>query len=562
MSLTLDRLDVQADLTARALELMPSPTVILDGEMRLRFANAAARERLEPPPPEEDPLPSFDQVLGRSGRVSSDVRLRILSCCAAALRGRQGTGRHDAIIAVEPGLMIAFHARHLEGERWMVVLEDRTASLDPNAILDEAQRDVLTGLGNGLYLAERSKEMLAQTDQEDRPALLLLDVDRFREVNESLGRQGGDALLRAIAGRLKRATRDADRLARLDADQFAVLQTNGLGADHLAARLVEILSRPYLIRGEIATIGVSAGIARAASRDTPETLLHNAGLARREAKQAGGNAWRRFGQSLAERARSRQDLEADLRKALALDQLSLVYQPRMNVRTHAITGFEALARWTHPVRGAVPPSLFIPVAEEIGVIRSIGVWALRTACHDAAAWPEPVSVSVNVSFRQLEEGRAFVTEVVEALRSSGLPARRLELELTETALIRRPDDVRALLGELHGLGVRLAMDDFGAGDMAVRQIRTFPFDSIRIDQSFIRTLDSGADSGAVVRAIATLGAGLGMSVVAEGVETRHQALIVRGDGCTDIQGYLISRPVPVTEVPGLLTRDLSKTFVG
>jgi EAL domain-containing protein (putative c-di-GMP-specific phosphodiesterase class I) len=263
---------------------------------------------------------------------------------------------------------------------------------------------------------------------------------------------------------------------------------------------------------------------------------------------------------MADRALLRQELEADLRKALALDQFSLAYQPRVNLRDSVVTGFEALARWHHSRRGLVPPSVFIPVAEDIGMIGPLGDWALRAACRDAAEWPEPLAVSVNVSPRQLDDPQHFIAQVTAALRESGLPTRRLELELTEAALTRRPDEARLLLRDLHELGVRIAMDNFGTGPGSLRHLRGLPFDTIKIDQSFIRSLDSNNDSGALVRCVAALGTGLGMTVIAEGVETLGQARMVEADGCTDIQGYLVSKPVPPADVAALLQRDLSEVL--
>jgi diguanylate cyclase (GGDEF)-like protein len=558
VSARLETKDAPLSMAENALEQFPWPVVIVDGDLRLRVANASARVRLEPPPPEEDPAPSLETVLARSGRIPSDVRLRILSCCGAEIRGGGPTAKSETIIALSPGHTIALYARALGNDRWMVVLEDRLGRIDPDAFPDEAHRDKLTELGNRRHIEKKLTEVQSDEDPDNHPAILLFDVDRFREINDRLGRHGGDALLRAISGRLRRATRDAEQLARLDGDIFAVLQYNGQTADNLAARLVDLLGRPYLVRGEVVTIGVSLGIARAPEDGgTAETLLRNADLARGEAKEAGGHTWRRYGQSMAERARSRLELEADLRKALALGQFSMAYQPKVNLRTRRVTGFEALARWTHPRRGAVPPGVFIPVAEDIGIINQIGDWALRTACRDAMAWPDPLTVAVNVSPKQLGHGQHLISQVVAALRDVGLPTRRLELEITESALTRHPDDSRTLLRELHDLGVRIAMDDFGTGYSSMGQLRTFPFDVIKIDQSFIWSLDSNNDSGAVVRAIATLGAGLGMSVIAEGVETRNQARMVEIDGCSDIQGFLISRAVPAEDVEALLTLDVA-----
>ena len=319
---------------------------------------------------------------------------------------------------------------------------------------------------------------------------------------------------------------------------------------------MDLLGRPYLIRGEVLSVGVSAGVARAPGDGVSAALLlQNADYARHEAKEAGGQTWRHYGHSMADRARLRQDLEGDLRNALALGQLSLAYQPRVNLRTRAVTGFEALARWTHPKRGAVPPAVFIPVAEDIGLIGQIGDWALRAACRDAACWPEPLLVSVNVSARQLDDEQHFISQVAVALRESGLPSRRLELEITETAMTRHPEEARILLRDLHELGVRIAVDNFGVGRASLRQLLTFPFDTIKIDQSFTRSLDSNNESGAVVRAVAALGSGLGMTVIAEGVETINQVRMVEADGCTEIQGYLVSRPIPPDGVDALLARD-------
>ncbi len=356
------------------------------------------------------------------------------------------------------------------------------------------------------------------------------------------------------------ATRECDQIARLDGDTFAVLQYNGQAADSLAARLVDLLGRPYMIRGEIATIGISVGVARAPTDGTSAAmLLKHADFARHEAKQAGGQTWRHFGQGMGDRARLRQELEVDLRTAFALRQLHLAYQPRFNLKAQAVTGFEALARWTHPTRGMVPPAVFIPIAEDIGLIGELGDWALHAACHDAAAWPSPLIVSVNVSARQLDDGHHFIAQVAEALRGSGLPTHRLELEITEAALSRHPEQSRILLRELHELGVRIALDNFGCGCASLGHLRAFPFDTVKIDQSFTRGGNHEAD--AMLRAIAAAGTGLGMTVIAEGVETANQARIVQADGCSEIQGYLISQPVPAACVPALLARDLNEVLM-
>lgn len=541
----------------RALEQLPYPVVILDGDLRLRLANAEARTRLASPPVEDDPAPGFETVLARSGAMSSDVRAHILSCCGAEVRGANALGKDGAVFPVSPGQAIALHARRLGDDRWMVVLEDRPVRDSDPSRTGQSERDPLTGIGDRAYFERKVTEALAGNEPGRFPSVLVLDVDRFRAVNDRLGRQCGDAILRAMAGRLRRATRGEDMIARLEGDTFAVLLNDGTAADKLAIRLVDLLGRPYLARGEVVTIGISLGAARApADGKTARDLLASADMARREAKSMGGQCWRRHGQSMADRARARLDLETDLRRALVLGQMHLVYQPKVNLRTRTVTGFEALSRWTHPKRGPVPPGLFIPVAEDIGMIAPIGDWALRAACHDAVTWPEPLTVAVNVSARQLDNGSHFMTQLTAALRESGLPTRRLELEITETALTHHPDEARRVLRDVHELGVQIAMDDFGSGYSSLRQLRDYPFDTIKIDQSFIRSLDSSDDSGALVSAIATLGAGLGMTVVAEGVETLNQARMVAAHGCTDIQGYLISQPVLRAEIPTLLARPV------
>ncbi len=558
MSAVLDVPQQVVSMADTAFERMPFAAVILDGDLRLRRANARARARFRTPPIDDNSAPPFDTMLARSGRIPIDIRLRILSCCGTEIRQGDGNGEHDGVFPLASGHTIALFTRPLGGNRWMVVLEDRRGRGDADAISAEDHRDQLTDIGNRRHIETKLTEALAEADPDSQPAILTFDIDRFRSVNDRLGWKGGDALLRAVVGRVRQATRESDQIGRLDGDTFAVLQYNGQAADNLAPRLVDLLGRPYLIRGEVATVGISVGVARApADGTTASALLQHAEYARHEAKEAGGQTWRHFGHSMADRARLRQELESDLRKALALGQLSLAYQPKVNLRTRTITGFEALARWTHPKRGMVPPAVFIPVAEDIGLIGPLGDWALHAACREAETWPDPLVVSVNVSAHQLDDEQHFISQVTSALRQSGLPTRRLELEVTEAALTRRPEEARVLFRDLHELGVRLAMDNFGTGRASLRDVRTFPFDTLKIDQSFTRSLDSNNESGAMVRAIAAFGTGLGMMVIAEGVETLGQARMVEADGCTDIQGYLVGKPIPVEEISALLKRDLS-----
>jgi predicted signal transduction protein with EAL and GGDEF domain len=363
----------------------------------------------------------------------------------------------------------------------------------------------------------------------------------------------GDALLCLVAQRLRRETREEDLLVRLGGDEFVILLANGDRAEVLAKRVVDLLSRPFLVEGQIANISASVGVARFPEHGpSADDLMRHADLALYGAKSAGGHTWRAFEPNLAAEANARRELETDLRKALALGELSLAYQAQINVRSRALTGFEALLRWTHPTRGDVSPVQFIPVAEDIGCIIALGEWVLKTACQEAAGWPAPLTVAVNVSPRQLADSERLFNVVQAALQASGLAPERLELEITETSLLSPDAHVLDTLHRFRAAGIRIAMDDFGTGYSSLSQLRSFPFDKIKIDRSFVAMLGVEDDAAVVIRAIAALGVGLGMTTTAEGVETAEQAALVAADGCTDIQGYLISRPIPATEIEALL----------
>jgi diguanylate cyclase (GGDEF)-like protein len=385
--------------------------------------------------------------------------------------------------------------------------------------------------------------------------LLMIDLDRFKPVNDTLGHPIGDALLCLVAQRLRRETREEDLLVRLGGDEFLILLASGDRAEALAARVVDILSRPFLVEGQIANIGASVGIARFPEHGpSTDDLMRHADLALYDAKSAGGRAWRVFDPILATKAHARRELETDLRKALSLGELSLAYQAQFNVGTRTLTGFEALVRWNHPTRGTVSPTQFIPVAEDIGCIVALGEWVLKTACKEAARWPGSLTVAVNVSPRQLADSERLFNAVQAALQASGLAAERLELEITESSLLSPDAHVLDILHRLRASGIRIAMDDFGTGYSSLSQLRSFPFNKIKIDRSFVASLGVDDDAAVVIRAIAALGAGLGMTTTAEGVETAEQAALIEADGCTDIQGYLISRPIHAADIDALLRR--------
>ena len=377
----------------------------------------------------------------------------------------------------------------------------------------------------------------------------------MKAVNDGCGRSVSEALLRIVAQRLRSAVREEDLVGQFGGEEFAVLLRQGAGAEQLGARIIDLLGRPYLIEGRQVSIGANVGVALG-PRDGADAaaLIQSADLALLEATGTGGRGVRVFEPALGERARLRLGLETDLRRAIALNQLELHYQPQARLSDGRLLAFEALLRWRHPVRGWVSPADFIPLAEEIGFIVPLGEWVLRSACAAAAAWPGALTVAVNVSALQLEDGARLQRAVAAALAAAGLPATRLEIEITESALAVNGGQAAEVLHALRSTGVRVSMDDFGTGYSSLSQLRSFPFDKLKLDRSFVRDLSGSAEAAAVVRAIASLGNSLGMTTTAEGVETPEQAGVVRANGYTDMQGYLVSRPVPAGAVAALIAR--------
>jgi predicted signal transduction protein with EAL and GGDEF domain len=350
------------------------------------------------------------------------------------------------------------------------------------------------------------------------------------------------------------AVRGADTVARLGGDEFAIVQvgTKPADASELAGRLIEQLSEPFDILGHQVVIGASIGIAIAPTDGKePDQLLRNADMALYRAKSSGRGCYHFFQPEMDAQMQARHALETDLRKAVTAGEFEMYYQPIVELAGGVITGFEALVRWNHPQRGVVTPGNFIPVAEEIGLIGALGDWVLKQACRDAATWPEGLTVAVNLSAVQFRNP-SLALSIVSALSASGLDASRLVLEITETVLLQ---DDRAILDTLHqirALGARISMDDFGTGYSSLSYLRSFPFDKIKIDRSFIQELGRKDDCIAIIRAVTRLGENLGMVTIAEGVETHEQLDILRAEGCTQVQGYLFSPPRPASEVPKLL----------
>jgi diguanylate cyclase (GGDEF)-like protein len=408
-----------------------------------------------------------------------------------------------------------------------------------------------------VLLRERMAEGLARVESHGEPmAVFYLDLDNFKGVNDTLGHPIGDKLLGIIATRIRSAVRDGDTVARLGGDEFAVLQgySSAEAAGALARRLVSVISDPIEIDGQEINSGVSIGIALAPSDgNAADHLMKCADLALYRAKAEGRGTFRFFEPDMDACIQARRALELDLRRALTAGEFSLVYQPQINLASNALVAMEALLRWNNAERGPVPPSEFIPLAEEMGLIVSLGEWVLREACHEAARWPDPVKVAVNLSPVQFRN-RALVTTVTQALAAARLAPHRLELEITEAVLLQDDETVVTMLHQLRALGVRISMDDFGTGYSSLSYLRSFPFDKIKIDRSFIKDIDRNRDSAVIIRAIASLGTSLGIETTAEGIETEEQLDVVRRAGCTEMQGYLASPPRPASEALGLIAR--------
>src|SRR5882757_4749917 len=419
-----------------------------------------------------------------------------------------------------------------------------------------AQHDGLTGLPNRTLLRQQMDDLLLHTRRSaEKVAVLVFGLDNFKAVNDTLGHGIGDKLLRGVAKRLRSTLREEDVLARLNSDEFAIVQS-GLARPEdavlLAKRLLEAIADPYLLNGHSVVIGASIGIAMApGDGDESDKLLKNADMALSRAKNDSRGTFSFFEAGMDARAQTRRKIEADLRDAIQNDVLRPYYQPLIDLATGRITGFEALVRWPHPERGMVSPAEYIPVAEETGLINAVGGLMLRRACRDAARWPDDVRVAVNLSPLQFRVGN-LLSVVMDALKQSGLPPKRLELEITETLLLEKSSQVLATLHALRTLGVRISMDDFGTGYSSLSYLRSFPFDKIKIDQSFVRGLGSNRDAQAIVRSIISLGIGLGVTITAEGVETEAELSCLRAEGCHEGQGFLFSRARPNVEIVSLL----------
>jgi diguanylate cyclase (GGDEF)-like protein/PAS domain S-box-containing protein len=459
----------------------------------------------------------------------------------------------ESVHKLANGHSITVVRRPMENGGWVSTHEDITHRLRlEDRIAHLALHDGLTDLPNRTLLRERLEHALLSAHASESVAVLCLDLDRFKEVNDTLGHAVGDTLLQAVAERLKSCVRKTDTVARIGGDEFVVVQVSAdplKEAAVLSERFLEKITAPYELGGHHVIIGTSIGIAVSPRDGTDQDkLLQNADIALYRSKTAGRGTYHFFEQEMNEHLLARRSLERDLRRALVKGEFELHYQPILNLKRNAIGACEALLRWRHPERGLIPPSEFIPLAEETGLIAPIGDWVLRHACAEARNWPADVKVAINLSAIQFKSPM-LPKMILNALTASGLAANRLEIEVTENVLLKNSENVIAILEEIHRMGARVTLDDFGAGYSSLSYLRTFRFDKIKIDRCFIADLTSGNEAArAIVRAITSLGCDLGIATVAEGVETEAQLQRVRQEGMSEIQGFLFGEPAPAAKL--------------
>jgi diguanylate cyclase (GGDEF)-like protein len=456
------------------------------------------------------------------------------------------------ILETKTGLSYQIVNQPLPEGGWVTTHEDITAlRRSEEQIKHLAHYDALTDLPNRLLFRQQLDREFKQTSAGDVFALLYIDVDEFKGINDSLGHPVGDDFLKSLAGRLKHCVKPTDFVARLGGDEFAIIQTGIGGVDdvkELVARLYEAIRRPFECLGHHLLTDASIGVAMApADGSDIDLLIKNADLAMYSAKAAGRRTSRFFEPQMDANARARRALEQDLREAIRAQSFELHYQPLVDLASNTVTGCEALLRWRHPVRGMISPVEFIPVAEETGMITELGEWVLVTACAEAASWPHHVRLAVNVSPVQFKS-QTLPLKVATALATSGLSPHRLELEITEAVLIRDDEAALGILHQLRDIGVRIALDDFGTGYSSLSYVQRFPFDKIKIDRSFISDITETGGSRSIVQAVVNIAAARNMTTTAEGVETTEQRDVLRGLGCTQMQGYLFSRPRPPEEI--------------
>jgi diguanylate cyclase (GGDEF)-like protein len=476
--------------------------------------------------------------------------------CDAVLKNVGEKKLTHTILTTKSGLSVQIVNQPLNEGGWVTTHEDVTELKRSEQRIEHlAHYDVLTGLPNRALFRERLQQELKGTERGKQFALLYIDVDEFKEINDSLGHPVGDEFLKALAQRLKDCVREMDFIARLGGDEFAIIQTSvsgSLDVEELLTRVHAAIRNPFQCAGHQLSSDASIGVAMAPADGAEiDQLIKNADLAMYDAKSSGRRTFRFFEPRMDAKAKARRELAVDLREAIRASGFQLHYQPIVNIRDNKITGCEALLRWNHPAKGMISPTDFVPIAEDTGLITEIGEWVLLTACMEAAGWPDQIKVAVNVSPVQFKS-QTLALKVMQALAASGLSPSRLELEITEAVLIRDDEAALAVLHQLRAIGVRIALDDFGTGFSSLSYLQRFPFDKIKIDSSFIADLAGSGGSSSIVQAVVTIADARNMVTTAEGVETQQQLDLLRTLGCTEMQGWLFSAARPASEMRPML----------
>ena len=548
----------EEQLLRTVLNNLTQGVLMFDSETRLIFCNQRYKEMYGLSPDVATPGRQLRELLEqriKSGSFSDDPndyleRLR---------EGMVGGKTFNRIVSLADGRVFSVLSKPMASGGWLATHEDITErQRSEERIAHMARHDALTDLPNRVLLREQLEHELKRVKRGECLAVLCLDLDQFKGVNDALGHPVGDELLKMVSVRLRGCTREIDTVARVGGDEFAIIMTQiqqPTDAAALSKRIRESVTKPYQIDGHQIVTDISIGISVAPiDAVAPDPLLRNADMALYGAKADGRGTFRFFEPEMNTRMKARRELEMDLRKALLGREFELHYQPLVNLESNDVNAFEALLRWDHATRGMVSPAEFIPIAEETGLIVPLGEWVLKTACVEAVNWPDHIKVAVNLSPAQLNN-RNLLTMVKEALTETGMSPHKLQLEITETVLLQNTFATLATLHELRRMGVQIALDDFGTGYSSLSYLRSFPFDKIKIDRSFIQDLSNGAEPLAIVNAVAGLAKCLNMTSTAEGVETQQQLEALQSIGCTEMQGYLFSRARPAGEIRQFFTQN-------
>lgn len=557
--------DEISPLVAAALNTRRSASVVFGPDLCVLYASAMLGPLLGLESEDLARGAALSSVIEKSLAIDDASRAQLAMRLKAATIG-EGIGNSPGnLTSVDGSRSIRVETRSIGQYCWMSTFEDITEQRETEShLLNLASHDPLTGLGNRVYFQQRLAAALAK-DPDAGPAVLLVDLDRFKAVNDTLGHLAGDTLLRLIADRLQSVVRDSDVIARMGGDEFAMLMIRAPAPDQLAARaalIVDLLQRTCLVGGQVANVGASIGIAIGPGDGrTAETLMQNADLALYQAKASGRSMFVLFDSGMVDRAQARRSIELDLKKALPLRQLEVHYKTQVDIETHVLLGLQAVVRWRHPVRGLMEWSEFSSLSDQLGLTEQISDWTLRTVYRDAATWPAAIVVSVSASPSQFRN-RHLVAALTRILASSPDAGSRLEIAITEGTLLQNEDTVMAILTELRSIGVKIAMDGFGTGYASLRQLASFPFDRININRALLANSSGDIRQRAIVRAIASLGASLGISTVAEGIETAAELDRIHSDGCGSLHGYLPSEGVLPGELPALFASPARQQGLG